>query len=145
MLTSISFTVDALYIFLSVSAFALVMWFAVRPAFVRLINIGARNDGASQFAFFATFALIILSSWFTQAVGVHAIFGAFLVGLITPHDHGYALHLSEKMEDVVEVLLLPLVSSNLKFATSLDLNIDSDLIMQYFAITGIQTRLDFLK
>jgi Kef-type K+ transport system membrane component KefB len=34
-----------------------------------------------------TFMCIFLSSFFTEAVGVHAIFGAFLLGLATPQYH----------------------------------------------------------
>lgn len=34
-----------------------------------------------------TFMCIFLSSFFTEAVGVHAIFGAFLLGLATPQQH----------------------------------------------------------
>lgn len=35
--------------------------------------------------------------------------GGFLAGLIIPHDNGYAITLVEKVEDLVSVLLLPLV------------------------------------
>ena len=59
---------------------------------------------------------------FTQAVGVHAIFGAFLFGIITPHDHGFAIKMTEKIEDIVTTLLLPL----------------------YFAFSGLKTRIDQL-
>jgi len=43
-------------------------------------------------------------------LGVHAIFGGFLAGLIIPHEGGFAIALTEKLEDLVSILLLPLVS-----------------------------------
>lgn len=57
------------------------------------------------------------------AIGVHAIFGAFLVGVICPHDGGFAIKLTEKIEDLVTVLLLPL----------------------YFALSGLKTDLGLLN
>lgn len=53
---------------------------------------------------------------------MHAIFGAFLVGLICPHDGGFAIKLTEKIEDLITVLFLPL----------------------YFALSGLSTNLGLL-
>src|SRR5262249_12150471 len=39
-------------------------------------------------------------------IGVHPIFGAFLAGLICPHDAGFAVNLTEKIEDLISVLFL---------------------------------------
>lgn len=55
-------------------------------------------------------------------IGVHPIFGAFLVGLICPHDGGFAIKITEKIEDLVSVLFLPL----------------------YFALSGLSTNLGLL-
>lgn len=41
--------------------------------------------------------------------GVHPIFGAFLAGLIIPHEGGFAIHLVEKIDDLVALLFLPIV------------------------------------
>ncbi|EHL03171.1 putative K(+)/H(+) antiporter 1 [Glarea lozoyensis 74030] len=70
-----------------------------------------------------TLLLVLLSSWFTGIIGVHAIFGAFLVGLICPHEGGFAIGLTEKLEDMVSVLLLPL----------------------YFALSGLSTNIGLLN
>ena len=71
-------------------------------------------------------ALVILltlaSAFFTGIIGVHPIFGAFLVGLICPHDGGFAIKLTEKIEDLVSVFLLPL----------------------YFALSGLSTNIGLL-
>jgi Kef-type K+ transport system membrane component KefB len=42
--------------------------------------------------------------------GVHPIFGAFLVGLIIPHQHGFARKTTEKLDDLVSLIFLPIVS-----------------------------------
>ncbi|RKO91147.1 Sodium/hydrogen exchanger family-domain-containing protein, partial [Blyttiomyces helicus] len=114
--------INALWIFLSIVAFGFLLWFVVRPILLRIIEVGASSDPVGQFLVLAIFALVILSAWFTQSVGSHAIFGAFLVGLITPHEHGFAIQLAEKLEDLVTILLLPL----------------------FFVYTGLKTRVDQL-
>lgn len=54
---------------------------------------------------------------------MHPIFGGFLVGLICPHDGGFAIKLTEKIEDLVAALFLPL----------------------YFALSGLNTDLGLLN
>ena len=56
-----------------------------------------------------TLVLIFISAFFTDIIGIHPIFGGFLTGLIIPKDNGYAIALVEKLEDLVSLLLLPLV------------------------------------
>lgn len=58
----------------------------------------------------------------TGIIGVHPIFGAFLAGLICPHEGGFAIKLTEKIEDLISVLFLPL----------------------YFALSGLSTDLGLL-
>ena len=36
--------------------------------------------------------------------------GGFLAGLIIPHENGYAIAVVEKLEDLVSIIFLPLVS-----------------------------------
>lgn len=40
---------------------------------------------------------------------MHPIFGAFLAGLIIPHEGGFAIALVEKIDDLVALLFLPIV------------------------------------
>lgn len=53
------------------------------------------------------FAALLLSALATEAIGVHALFGAFLLGAVIPHDCALAGALTHKLEDLVTVLLLP--------------------------------------
>lgn len=52
--------------------------------------------------------VVVVSSLATELLGIHALFGAFLVGAIMPKDEGFVRTLTEKLEDVTVVLLLPL-------------------------------------
>jgi len=66
---------------------------------------------------------VLLSAAATEFIGVHAIFGAFLLGAIIPHHSATARHVREKIEDVVRVLLLP----------------------AFFAFTGLRTQIALVE
>jgi Kef-type K+ transport system membrane component KefB len=57
-----------------------------------------------------TMLVLFGSSFVTDVIGVHAIFGAFLAGIIVPREGGLAIALTEKLEDMVTIIFLPLVS-----------------------------------
>ncbi|MBW8885135.1 MAG: cation:proton antiporter [Planctomycetia bacterium] len=82
------------------------MLLVVRPVAARLI---ARTDGRglSATAVAMVFAALLLSAWTTEAIGIHAVFGAFLLGVVIPHDSHIAHSLKGGLEQVVIVLLLP--------------------------------------
>jgi Kef-type K+ transport system membrane component KefB len=50
---------------------------------------------------------VLLSALTTEAIGIHAVFGAFLLGAMIPHDCAIARILTRQMEDLVTVLFLP--------------------------------------
>lgn len=66
---------------------------------------------------------VLLSAVATEFIGVHAIFGAFLLGAIIPHRSATAGHVRDKIEDVVRVLLLP----------------------AFFAFTGLRTQIGLVQ
>lgn len=77
----------------------------------------------------ATMLVVFASAFFTDIIGVHAIFGAslasnffgllsfdtkpilgaFIAGLIVPRQGNLTIALTEKLEDIVSILFLPLV------------------------------------
>ena len=96
------------------------MYLIVRPLAVRWIRLGpnhlpAWTDKATPLLFIA----VLCSSLITESIGIHAVFGAFLLGAIIPHDSRVAQELSRKLHDVVTTLLLP----------------------AFFAITGMNTQI----
>jgi Kef-type K+ transport system membrane component KefB len=50
---------------------------------------------------------LLFSAMTAEWIGIHAIFGAFLLGAIIPHDSDVARDFTEKLEDIVKILLLP--------------------------------------
>jgi Kef-type K+ transport system membrane component KefB len=52
-------------------------------------------------------AAVLLSALATEAIGIHAVFGAFLLGAVIPHDSRLAREFTARLKDLVVVLLLP--------------------------------------
>lgn len=57
-----------------------------------------------------TLVIVLTSAFVTNIIGIHAIFGGFLIGLLIPHDSGFAEGLTRRIEDLVGVYFLPIVS-----------------------------------
>ena len=87
-------------------AYAAAVWFGVRPLLAR---IGPREGSEVSVELTAAAVLLVVASaWVTEKIGVHALFGGFLVGAAMPRSGGLSNALSEKMEDFVTIVLLPL-------------------------------------
>lgn len=54
------------------------------------------------------FIVMLLSAYCSEIIGIHALFGAFLAGVIMPQDKAFRQALTGKIEHVALVLLLPL-------------------------------------
>ena len=76
---------------------------------------GSIESGPSLFFMTVTMMVLFGSAFFTDVIGVHAIFGAFLAGLIVPREGGLAIALTEKLEDMVSIIFLPLVCCTVLF------------------------------
>jgi Kef-type K+ transport system membrane component KefB len=66
---------------------------------------------------------LLLSALVSEAIGIHAAFGAFLLGAVIPEDSPIARSFVEQLESVVTILFLP----------------------AFFALTGMRTRLDLVS
>ncbi len=84
------------------------MWLVARPLLARLARERTDRRGISQRLVAFTVVLLLLSALATEAIGIHALFGAFFFGVIVPREGGLAHGLRERLEDLVVVLLLPL-------------------------------------
>ncbi|KAF5350769.1 hypothetical protein D9758_010399 [Tetrapyrgos nigripes] len=99
-----------------------------------------------------TLVSVFASSFFTNMIGVHAILGAFLFGLVVPHEGGLAIAMTEKLEDVVGSLFLPLYFTLSGFSTNLGLlndRHDSHILVELIVLNvslsaGILTQHIFL-
>jgi Kef-type K+ transport system membrane component KefB len=91
-----------------VLAFAYIafMLLVFRPIAVRYFGHEAHKHPKRRMAVWVLVGLLI-SAFTAEWIGIHAIFGAFLLGAVIPHDSDIARDFSEKLEDIVKILLLP--------------------------------------
>ena len=54
------------------------------------------------------FTLLLLSAWATEVIGIHALFGAFLAGIIIPKNENLQKRIINRISDLTLVMLLPL-------------------------------------
>jgi Kef-type K+ transport system membrane component KefB len=52
--------------------------------------------------------LIMAGAWFTNTVGIHSIFGGFILGVAMPRQGAFADQLRERLEPLIRTFLLPL-------------------------------------
>lgn len=106
---------SGIYIFL--------MLFPVRRGLSRLEAYYRNRGRITQDMVGFILLLLLASAWATEWLGIHALFGAFVIGVVMPNDHRFVHDLTEKLEDLTVVLLLPL----------------------FFAFTGLHTRIGLLN
>jgi Kef-type K+ transport system membrane component KefB len=82
-----------------------IMLLVVRPLAVRFLGHDADHP-TRRMAVWVLVALLF-SAMTAEWIGIHAIFGAFLLGAIIPHDSDVARDFTNKLEDIVKILLLP--------------------------------------
>jgi len=103
-------------------AFIAFMFTVVRPIAVRVARQVEDRDPPH-----ATIAMVVVAilaaALATEGIGVHAIFGAFLLGTVIPHDSRLARAIKGRFEDLVTILLLP----------------------AFFAFTGMRTQIDLVS
>ena len=96
--------------------YLLFMFFVARP-FMQMVGQLYHNEEVIDKKLVAfIFLILISSSLLTEVLGLHALFGAFLAGVIMPSDIKFRQIMSEKVEAVSLSLFLPLffVSTGLK-------------------------------
>src|SRR5215813_1833021 len=79
----------------------------VRPAMVRLALVYGNKGRLTQGVMALVFVGLLLAACATEVIGIHAVFGAFALGAVIPHDSSLARDLTDRLEDIVVVLLLP--------------------------------------
>ena len=121
----------ALWVLLTCVGYVLFLVYAVRPAFIWVLRrTRSLQDGPSQGVVALTLLIALTSAFFTGVIGVHPIFGAFMAGLICPHEGGFAIKVTEKVEDLVSTIFLPLYFASSGLSTNLGL-LDSGIVWGY--------------
>jgi len=78
-------------------------------------------------------SLVLASALVTESLGIHPLFGSFLLGVVMPKDIAFVKDLKKKLEDIVIVLLLPLYFAFTGLRTSMGLISGSDTLF-YFGL-----------
>ena len=115
--SSLAFTLAGTAVYLAV------MFTLVRPLLARVAERAARPGSSAQTQHAIVMLLALTSAWATERLGIHALFGAFLVGALLPPSGPLAESLTSRLHDLMVVLLLPL----------------------FFAFTGLRTTVSLIS
>jgi Kef-type K+ transport system membrane component KefB len=113
---------EGLFVAVGTLAYIFVILFIMRPLLKRFA-MRWTSERLPREAVTFVFVALLLSALATEAIGIHAIFGAFLLGAIIPHTSAVAKAFANQLENLVTVLLLP----------------------AFFALTGMRTRIDLVS
>lgn len=105
-------------------AYVLFMMMAVRPLITIIVPRVEKQFERLPEALLA-FAILgaLTSATITEAIGIHALFGAFLFGAIIPHESLMARDVTERLQDFIRILFLP----------------------AFFALTGMKTQIGLIS
>ncbi|MFH0865502.1 MAG: cation:proton antiporter [Bacteroidota bacterium] len=114
---------NALFTIIMVILYISVMLFAVQPFLQRIGSIYITKEMLSKRVIAIVFFLLFLSAYFTEIIGIKALFGGFIAGVIMPSNAQFKKVMAEKIEDISLVVLLPL----------------------FFVFTGLRTHIGLLS
>ncbi|MDO9040052.1 MAG: cation:proton antiporter, partial [Bacteroidota bacterium] len=100
--------VSSLYTIAIAVGYVFLMIKMVKPFLKRVGDLYPSRETMSKQIVAIFFLTLIVSSYTTEVIGIHALFGAFMAGAIMPENTKFRNIFIEKVEDVALVLLLPL-------------------------------------
>jgi len=100
-------TASLLTIFFSV-VYVMFMIFVVKRLLNKIAQTHFTRETVNKPILAILFGILLLSSYMTEVIGIHALFGAFMAGVIIPANQSFRRVLAEKIEDFSLVFLLPL-------------------------------------
>ena len=116
-------TGSALITMLMALAYIFIMLKLVKPFLQKISKNSAEKEMLSLEMVALMFSVFLASAYTTEVIGIHALFGAFMAGIIMPSSVNFRKILTEKVEDVSMALLLPL----------------------FFAFSGLRTEIGLLN
>ncbi len=99
------------------------MFLVIRPLVARAVPWLEAFDRITEGGMALIFIALLVSALTTEFIGIHAIFGAFLLGAVTPHNSRVAKELTDRLQDLVQIMFLP----------------------AFFAFTGMRTQFGLLQ
>jgi Kef-type K+ transport system membrane component KefB len=116
-------SISVLYTIALAVVYVLVMLKIVRPFLEGLSLVYDQKEKRRTPIIALLFVILIVSAYITSVIGIHALFGAFMAGVIMPGSFSFRKIVIDKIEDVSIILLLPL----------------------FFVITGLRTQIGLLN
>ncbi|UUC44306.1 cation:proton antiporter domain-containing protein [Flavobacterium cerinum] len=113
---------SSLYIIALAIIYVILMLKVVRPFLKRIGDLHTSKESITKSVVAIFFLTLLISSYATEVIGIHALFGAFMAGAIMPDNMRFRNVFIEKVEDVSQVMLLPL----------------------FFVFTGLRTQIGLL-
>lgn len=104
-------------------AFVLAVHLLFKPLLAQLFAARLAADRGGSSALALALVLLLGCAAFTEVIGIHALFGAFLAGTAMPRGMAFRAPLKERLQSFSMVGLLPL----------------------FFALTGLRTRIGMLQ
>ena len=104
-------------------AYIAFMLFIIKPWLQRMSDKRMKTEKVDKTVIGISFFLLLLSAYFTEIIGIHALFGSFIAGVVMPNNIRFKEILTDKVEDVSTILLLPI----------------------FFAFTGLRTQIGLLN
>jgi Kef-type K+ transport system membrane component KefB len=114
----------AVFSFGLVFLFIGLMLVIVRPGLFRGLGVAAlERPEPSKISLAVVLTVVLAAAFCTELIGIHALFGAFLAGVIMPKTGGFREKLAVRVETISSVLLLPV----------------------FFVFTGLRTQVGLLS
>lgn len=88
--------------------YLLAMFLLIKPLFKVVGNAYTNTEIVGKGVVSLLFLTMLVSAYVTELLGLHALFGAFIAGVIMPEDHKFRRIITEKVEDVAHSIFLPL-------------------------------------
>ena len=115
--------ISAFYTIVMAIGYVILMLKLVQPFLKRMGDKYSEKETMVRPVVAVFFITLLLSAYTTEVIGIHALFGAFMAGVIMPANINFRRIFIEKVEDVALVLLLPL----------------------FFVFTGLRTQIGLLN
>lgn len=131
-----SFT-SSIYVILIAIVYVIFMFKLVRPFMKRMAENFSSKKIMSKSLLIIYFLILFLSAYATEIIGIHALFGAFIAGVVMPTTMNFRENLTKKIEEIAVVIFLPLFFVYTGLRTEIGLLNDVHLWMVCLAIIAV--------
>lgn len=121
--TGAAFTVACALIYMTL------MFTVARPLLSKHLRVPALDGTVSTGLLTFVLLALLLSAWITETIGIHVLFGAFIVGVVLPERNGFKAKVADRVRDVTALVLLPLFFAYTGLRTQLGLLYDAQSLM----------------